>query len=54
MLGIAVPTMVFSTAAMKVAIMQAARIRLRRPLTMAAASRTCSRLYFGSLEISTP
>ena len=31
MVGIAVPTMVFSTAAMKVAIMHAARIRLRRP-----------------------
>src|SRR5690349_1077457 len=33
MVGIAVPTIVFSTAAMKVAIMQAARIRLRRPVT---------------------
>ena len=38
MVGIAVATMVFSTAAMKVAAMQAARMRLRRPLTTAGVS----------------
>jgi hypothetical protein len=53
MLGIAVPTMVFSTAAMKVAIMHAARIRLRRPLTTAGVS-DMRDFYFGRLEKSTP